>query len=273
MKTKTAVIIVIIAAVLGGIYLWQFGTPEESPPRDTNGEPRAELREPDSETPAAPVCAFQEGTTVTFELHEGIPAPRCARVLPGQMLAFTNRTDEPISFTFLDHAVRLEPGETKSIDVRAEDYLEPGVHVLAMDFYGGSGPEAWVQHSRVFQLSGTVRQQFVSARAIVLETPGGEVSLAITTDTRIFNAQGAPISPGDFSRILTPGSRVTAIAELPEANTGTALEIRVESGASSGGPVPPPGGTACTLEAKICPDGSYVGRTGPNCEFAPCPGE
>lgn len=28
---------------------------------------------------------------------------------------------------------------------------------------------------------------------------------------------------------------------------------------------------ACTQEAKQCPDGSYVGRTGPNCEFAACP--
>ena len=28
---------------------------------------------------------------------------------------------------------------------------------------------------------------------------------------------------------------------------------------------------ACTQEAKICPDGSAVGRTGSNCEFAPCP--
>lgn len=28
---------------------------------------------------------------------------------------------------------------------------------------------------------------------------------------------------------------------------------------------------ACTLEAKICPDGSAVGRSGPNCEFAMCP--
>lgn len=28
---------------------------------------------------------------------------------------------------------------------------------------------------------------------------------------------------------------------------------------------------ACTQEAKICPDGSSVGRTGPNCEFTPCP--
>jgi len=28
---------------------------------------------------------------------------------------------------------------------------------------------------------------------------------------------------------------------------------------------------ACTQEAKVCPDGSSVGRTGPNCEFAQCP--
>ena len=28
---------------------------------------------------------------------------------------------------------------------------------------------------------------------------------------------------------------------------------------------------ACTMEAKLCPDGTYVGRTGPNCEFTPCP--
>jgi hypothetical protein len=29
--------------------------------------------------------------------------------------------------------------------------------------------------------------------------------------------------------------------------------------------------TACTLEAKVCPDGTSVIRTGPNCEFEPCP--
>ena len=28
---------------------------------------------------------------------------------------------------------------------------------------------------------------------------------------------------------------------------------------------------ACAMDAKICPDGSAVGRTDPNCEFAPCP--
>jgi hypothetical protein len=30
---------------------------------------------------------------------------------------------------------------------------------------------------------------------------------------------------------------------------------------------------ACTMDAKMCPDGSYVGRTGSACEFAACPSE
>lgn len=28
---------------------------------------------------------------------------------------------------------------------------------------------------------------------------------------------------------------------------------------------------ACTMEARLCPDGSYVGRSGPDCAFAACP--
>ncbi len=32
------------------------------------------------------------------------------------------------------------------------------------------------------------------------------------------------------------------------------------------------GGQVCDADAKICPDGSSVGRTGPNCSFAECPG-
>jgi hypothetical protein len=35
----------------------------------------------------------------------------------------------------------------------------------------------------------------------------------------------------------------------------------------------PGGGVACTLEAKICPDGTSVGRVGPNCAFAACPAD
>ena len=34
---------------------------------------------------------------------------------------------------------------------------------------------------------------------------------------------------------------------------------------------PSPEAVFCTQDAMQCPDGSYVGRTGPNCEFAVCP--
>ncbi|MEA2112767.1 MAG: hypothetical protein U9P50_02220 [Patescibacteria group bacterium] len=34
-----------------------------------------------------------------------------------------------------------------------------------------------------------------------------------------------------------------------------------------------PGMVACTMEAKICADGSAVGRSGPDCEFEKCPEE
>ncbi|MDD3170346.1 MAG: hypothetical protein PHW71_01000 [Candidatus Pacebacteria bacterium] len=30
---------------------------------------------------------------------------------------------------------------------------------------------------------------------------------------------------------------------------------------------------ACTMDAKLCSDGSYVGRVPPECDFASCPGE
>ncbi len=30
---------------------------------------------------------------------------------------------------------------------------------------------------------------------------------------------------------------------------------------------------ACTMDAKLCSDGSYVSRVAPDCEFALCPGE
>ncbi len=34
---------------------------------------------------------------------------------------------------------------------------------------------------------------------------------------------------------------------------------------------PSPKSIVCTQDALQCPDGNYVGRTGPNCEFAACP--
>ena len=53
------------------------------------------------------------------------------------------------------------------------------------------------------------------------------------------------------------------------------IEFKLLMGAAGGGSATTPGTgpVACTKEAQVCPDGSTVGRTGPSCEFAPCPGE
>ena len=49
------------------------------------------------------------------------------------------------------------------------------------------------------------------------------------------------------------------------------LSVALLVGAGCAPSSPPPDDVACTLEAKQCPDGSYVGRVPPSCEFAPCP--
>ncbi len=54
---------------------------------------------------------------------------------------------------------------------------------------------------------------------------------------------------------------------------GALLMTAMTGACDKGNTQPPGGGVACTEEAKICPDGSSVGRQGPKCEFAPCPGE
>ena len=61
-----------------------------------------------------------------------------------------------------------------------------------------------------------------------------------------------------------PFSLVIAVIVLVLGAAGM-LWFHFNSKDSVGEPV------ACTMEAKICPDGSAVGRQGPRCEFAVCP--
>jgi hypothetical protein len=57
--------------------------------------------------------------------------------------------------------------------------------------------------------------------------------------------------------------------DVPVTNPNPQLKVEVISE-----PTPINDGDmgVCTMDAKICADGSAVGRSGPNCEFAPCPG-
>lgn len=70
------------------------------------------------------------------------------------------------------------------------------------------------------------------------------------------------------------------IKQVDAALESPAIPDQSNSTSSSTSPAAPPigdsqpgseGPVMCTMEAKMCPDGSYVGRSGPKCEFTPCP--
>src|SRR3989344_2341872 len=82
-----------------------------------------------------------------------------------------------------------------------------------------------------------------------------EATLTFTVDKNAYSNKGSLILRKD-----NPSG-------LPQNDD--ALEIPIVIAGIIGTVKPPP--TACTQEAKLCSDGSAVGRTGPNCEFAPCP--
>jgi hypothetical protein len=88
--------------------------------------------------------------------------------------------------------------------------------------------------------------------------PEGATSIKFTIPekmcTKFMGQSGIPC-PG-FMRI-TPG--IYTIYIQPWATKSNEVKFTITEPA-----------VACTMDAKQCPDGSYVGRTGPNCEFV-CP--
>ena len=74
---------------------------------------------------------------------------------------------------------------------------------------------------------------------------------------------------------VTPLSKTIALAlfvALPFIGFYLGIQYQKALDANKFIPESPIQKKACTMEAKLCPDGTYVGRSGPNCEFAPCPG-
>ena len=84
------------------------------------------------------------------------------------------------------------------------------------------------------------------------------------------------IQTPEESEVVTPGGE-TNNGGLEAPEEPAPLPPATEPSEDPGDPVVEPdspeeaGPVACTLDVQQCPDGSYVGRVAPNCEFAPCP--
>jgi hypothetical protein len=76
---------------------------------------------------------------------------------------------------------------------------------------------------------------------------------------------------GTYVGRVGPSCEFTSCAENPLSSTTP--DTQSEAPPAPVTDVPAPTVTACTMDAKQCPDGSYVGRIGPSCEFAACPSQ
>ncbi|MDO8512521.1 MAG: hypothetical protein Q7S57_04565 [bacterium] len=74
-----------------------------------------------------------------------------------------------------------------------------------------------------------------------------------------------------FTTVTTFSKIVAGILFIAMPFIGFYLGMQYSKGMNSIAEIPKPQPAVCTQEAKICSDGSSVGRTGPNCEFAACP--
>lgn len=72
--------------------------------------------------------------------------------------------------------------------------------------------------------------------------------------------------------ILILGLVLLVVVGVALAKYGNFRKDNMPNSVATSTPVDPSAtSVACTMEAKQCPDGSYVGRQGPKCEFAACP--
>lgn len=94
-----------------------------------------------------------------------------------------------------------------------------------------------------------------SMMKIFLVAMGVLLLLAVGFAAYVYVVIPSNIHPSSISGDVTE----QYIPPVLETGTSTESTIDIES--------------VCTMEAKLCPDGSSVGRQGPNCEFAACPGE
>ena len=99
--------------------------------------------------------------------------------------------------------------------------------------------------------------------AVTLLLVGAGCSSTTTTTTTTDVATQTPIigATVENNTVVTSSPVVvstTMVAPIVKPEIKPIVEAKVEP-------------KACTMDAKVCPNGSSVGRTGPNCEFAACP--
>jgi hypothetical protein len=138
----------------------------------------------------------------------------------------------------LEKEMRLEIGEADSVDPAAIIEKFPGLKLS--DFDEVQTPDGYYSYAEDSGLQHQATESTVTPRSGISEE--GYETLAENVVRRVSGS-------GDVDQSVE-----SVVSYIKDA------ESAVE-----------PSKSECTAEAKICPDGTAVSRSGPNCEFAPCP--
>ncbi len=110
---------------------------------------------------------------------------------------------------------------------------------------------------------------------LTLAFPGESTVVVMDVDysdsvygVKVVNTSGATATPTSGATPRPSASASPTPTATPNCSFEPAHPFCVGMG---GSPSPSPSGLVCPQDLKLCPDGSYVGRTRPACQFAACP--
>jgi hypothetical protein len=111
-----------------------------------------QLVPPDSQSPAAGICATASEPLAVVEANPDTPAPRCFVVQANQRLEVVNTSNRfgqrgaEITVSMPGFAPRkVAVGARTVFDRPFGEYLQPGVHDLRISLYAGGGAAIWLK--------------------------------------------------------------------------------------------------------------------------------
>ena len=141
-------------------------------------------------------------------------------------------------------------------------FLKAFPGLTATDFEGveASIGHYTIQEGKLMHVTDNSKLIHSAAKAItdrglntLLSNVSVRLKVDLTKEGTLTNIMEALVSKQQGSDVLVDTPKVVPKIPKEEATT------------------PPDDMVMCTMDAKMCPDGSYVGRSGPSCAFAPCP--
>ncbi len=176
--------------------------------------------------------------------------------------------------------VRKENLEGTDVNVYAAGYgYKQQVEALVAEFSSREEAERGVEQLKKEK---NLREDRINGNNVLVDTSSQQNGVLWTHRNLIIvvSNQYTYVIPTQIGGTGVATQTTAMPVTAPTTATSTQMteeQVPVTQAASTGVAASQPSkGSAvlCTGDAKLCPDGkTYVGRTGPDCEFAPCPGE